>query len=159
MEGSNVTLKCDSQKLKRRDPLFDPVEWSVVFADSVNGIETILKPTNSVVLPTGNFNGMFSRIVSELGLYFLTLTTTGVQIKFSVETENDVSLLEISNVSIAMSGTYVCRSMFHGSENSVQLSSNSFSINVLSKFQLFGKQQRVAKPMYKLSFPDECRES
>ena len=56
LEGSNLTLKCDSQKLKRRDPPFDPVEWSVVFSDSTSRIETILTPTNSVVLPTGIYN-------------------------------------------------------------------------------------------------------
>lgn len=71
LEGSDVTLKCDSQKLKRRDP----VEWSVVFASSVNGIETILTPTNSVVLPNGNnFNNGIISPISELVLYFFTIT-------------------------------------------------------------------------------------
>lgn len=55
-EGTDVTLTCDTQKLKLRDRTVDPVEWFVVFADSKD--ETVLTQTNAAALPIGNFNGI-----------------------------------------------------------------------------------------------------
>ncbi len=55
-EGTDVTLTCNTQKLKLRDRTVDPVEWSVVFAISKE--ETVLTQTNAAVLPIGNFNGI-----------------------------------------------------------------------------------------------------
>jgi len=52
LEGTDVTLTCESQNLKLQNRTVDPVEWFVVFPGS--RIETILAPTNATVLPTGN---------------------------------------------------------------------------------------------------------
>lgn len=73
-EGTEVTLTCDTQKLKLRDWAVDPVEWSVVFADSRD--ETVLTPTNAAALPIGNSNGIAQfLILSELVLYFPIVMT------------------------------------------------------------------------------------
>ena len=96
---------------------------------------------------------MFSIIIGTASCNFTF--TTGVQLKFLSETENEVAILMISNVSIAMSGSYRCQSTFHGSENSVQLMSNPFSINILSKFQLLATFRNVATGLsadYKILF-------
>ncbi|XP_046453446.1 fibroblast growth factor receptor 1-like isoform X2 [Daphnia pulex] len=105
-EGTDVTLTCNTQKLKLGGRTVDPVEWSVVFAISKK--EKVLTPTNAAAM-----------------------LPIGVQLKFNDGMENGISTLKISNVSIAMSGTYRCRSVFHGFNNSVQLTSNNLSINVL----------------------------
>lgn len=55
-EGTDVTLTCNTQKLKLGDRTVDPVEWSVVFAISKD--ETVLTQTNAAALPIGNFNGI-----------------------------------------------------------------------------------------------------
>lgn len=55
LEGNNVSLTCDPQQLKKRQPPFDPVKWFALFTDNGDGNETALTPTLPV-LPTGKMN-------------------------------------------------------------------------------------------------------
>ncbi|XP_059351244.1 fibroblast growth factor receptor 4-like isoform X2 [Daphnia carinata] len=119
LEGNNVSLTCDPQQLIKRQPPFAPVKWFAVFTDNGDGNETALTPT-APVLPTGAW------------------------MEFVDETVSTLPQLKIFNVSTNLSGNYRCGFVFHSSNNSVQLTSNTLSLNVLKKIdwsnQLIGKQ-------------------
>ncbi|KAI9554610.1 hypothetical protein GHT06_019883 [Daphnia sinensis] len=126
LEGDNVSLTCDPQQLKKRQPPFDPVKWFAAFTDKGDGNETALTPTVPV-LPTGAW------------------------MEFVDETGSALPQLRIFNVSTNLSGIYRCGFVFHSSNNSVHLTSDALSLNVLKKIdwsdQLSEKQlQQVLTP-------------
>lgn len=127
LEGNNVSLTCDPQQLKKRQPPFDPVKWFAVFTDNGDGNETALTPT-------------------------LPVLPTGVWMEFVDETGSALPQLRIFNVSTNLSGIYKCGFVFHSLNNSaVHLTSAALSLNVLKKIdwsaQLTEKQlQQVLSP-------------